>query len=112
MKEHYGNVPSSSFSLIHHYSLFVHAVDFDGHGLGEAYMAYVFGLCFGRKGVEHVLTEDAVAEVGVDCQVADTEAGEVLEEVGTLGGVDMEVGESDFDDDFGGGDIWPFDWDA
>ena len=44
MKEHYGNVPSSSDSLIHHYSFFVHAVDFDGHCLWQAYMAYVFGL--------------------------------------------------------------------
>ncbi len=44
MKEHYGNVPITPFFLIHHYSLFIHAVDFDGHGLGEAYMAYVFGL--------------------------------------------------------------------
>ena len=105
-------VLSSPPILPHHYSFFIHAVDFDGHSLWQAYMAYVFGFCFGRHGVEHVLTEDAVAEVGVDCEVADAEAGEVLEEVGTLGGVDMEVGESDFDDDFGGGDIWPFDWDA
>ena len=71
-------------------------------------MAYVFGLGFSRHIVKHVLTEDAVAHVGIDGEVTDTEAGEVLEEVGALGGVNMEVGKAGFDDDFGGGDIGPF----
>lgn len=37
-------VLSSPPILPHHYSFFVHTVDFDGHGLRKAYMAYVFGL--------------------------------------------------------------------
>lgn len=54
-------------------------------------MADVF--CFLNSGelVEDFLTIDAVAPEGVDGEVADAKRGEVLEEVGTLTGVNLEA---------------------
>ena len=48
----------------------------------------------GGHGVEALFAEDPVAAEGADGQIADAERGDVLEEVGTLGGFDLELFDS------------------
>ena len=75
-------------------------------------MADVLRLLDGGQGIEDVLAVDAVAAEGVDGEVADAERGEVLEEVGALAGVDLEVVQAGFYDDLRGADVRPLDGDA
>ena len=70
-------------------------------------MAHMLGLFDGGHAVEDVLTEEAVAERSVDREIAYTEGGEVLEEVGALRGIDMIVLQSGLHDDAGGGYVGP-----
>ena len=87
-------------------------VHHDLQGLLEADVAHVLGLFDGGQCIEHFLTEEAVARVGADGEVADTERGEVLEEMRALRGIDMVALECRLDDDAGGGDVRPLDGDA
>ena len=67
------------------------AVHHDLQRLLEAHMAHEVGLLDSGHRIEYLLLEDAVAGVGVDGEIAYAERGEVLEEVGALGGIDMVV---------------------
>ena len=49
------------------------------------------GLLHGRQLVEYFLPVDAVSAEGVDGEVAHPQAGEVLEEMGALAGVHLEI---------------------
>ena len=88
------------------------AVHHDAEGTVEADVAHKLGFLDGGHGVEDVLLQHAVAGIGVDGEVAHTERGEVLEEVGALRGVYVVVLQTGLDDDAGGGDVGPLDGDA
>ena len=55
------------------------------------HVAHEVGLLDSGHRIEYLLLEDAVAGIGVDGEIAYAERGEVLEEVGALGGIDMVV---------------------
>ena len=66
----------------------------------------------GWEAVEVVDVVDAITNVIVDDEIAHTERGEVLEEVGALTGFHTIVLQSGFDDEFGGTDMRPLHRDA
>ena len=88
------------------------AIDLDGERGVETDVTDEVGLLDSGKGVETCLVEEAVALEGIDGEIGDTERGEVLEEVGALRGIDLEVVETCFDDDACGRDIGPLDGNA
>ena len=60
------------------------AVHHDFQGMLEAHMAYKLSLLDSRHAVEDLFLEHAIACIGVNRKIPDTEGSEVLEEVGTL----------------------------
>ena len=88
-------------SLLADYALAMDAVHLDGEGLGETDVTDVLGLVDGWHFVEDFLTVDAVATEGVDGEVGHAERGEVLEEVGALGGINLEALQAGLYDDAG-----------
>ena len=78
----------------------------------EADVAHVFRLLNGWHLIEDILLENAIACIGVNGEIADTEAGEVLEKVGTLRGIDMIVFQTRLHNDTGGRDMRPLDGDT
>lgn len=65
-------------------------------------MTQVFGLLDCWQRVEDVFAKYTVVAEGIDGEIADSETREVLEEVGALAWIDLEVLESSFNDDSGG----------
>ncbi len=96
----------------HHHRLLLAAIDFDGEGLGQAYVAYVLRLLYGGQLVEDFLPVDAVASESVDGKVADAKRGKVLEEMRALARVNLEAVQSSLDDDLRGTDVAPLDGNA
>ena len=88
------------------------AVHHDAEWTLESHVAYILRLVDGGHVIEDGLLEDAVASVGVDCEIADTKGCEILEEVRALRGVNVIVLETSLDDDAGGRDVGPLDGNA
>lgn len=86
------------------------AIDLDGHWLWQANVTQVLGLFDCRKGIEDVFAIDTVVAEGIDGEIADSEAREVLEEMRALAWIHLEVLEPCLDDDTCRRDMWPLDW--
>ena len=82
----------------HHAVLFL-AVHHDFQRTIEADVTHKFGLFDGGHTVEDFLLQYAIAGVGINGEVTDTERGEVLEEVGALRWVYMIVLQTCLNDD-------------
>lgn len=65
-------------------------------------MTQVFGLLDCWQRVEDVFAIYTVVAEGIDGEIADSETREILEEVGSLAWIDLEVLESCLNDDTGG----------
>lgn len=89
-------------SALHDHALAMRAIDLDGHWLWQANVTQVLGLFDCRKGIEDVFAIDTVVAEGIDGEIADSETREILEEVGSLAWIDLEVLEPSLNDDSGG----------
>lgn len=88
------------------------AVDLDEEWAGQANVTDEFGLIDGWQLIELLFAPDAIATEGVDSEVRDAERGEVLEEVGALRRIDLEIVQSRLDYNPGSRDVRPLDGDA
>ena len=95
-----------------HNARLLFAVHHNLQGMVEADMAHVFGFFDSGHPVEDILLEDTIACIGIDGEIADTETGEILEEMRSLGGVDVIILQTRFHNDAGSGDMRPLDRDA
>ena len=82
-------------------ALLFHAINLDDNRLFETDMTHMLRLLNGRKSIENGLVVDAIAHKVVDGEVTHTHAGEVLEEMRALTGVNAEVAKTGLHNDFG-----------
>ena len=90
-----------------YHSLFLAAVYLDDQRYIETDVADMFCLLDGRQLVEYVLPVDAIASESIDGEIADSERGEVLEEVRALRRVDLEFVYAGFHNDLCCTDMTP-----
>ena len=88
--------------LNQHYALLFLAIHEYFERFVKSHVPYKLSLFDCGHRIEHLLAIDTVVGVGVDGEVAHAKAGEVLEEVGALAWIDLEVLESCLNDDSGG----------
>ena len=75
-------------------------------------MAHVLRFLYCWLSIEKLLIIDSVADIIVDSEVANAEAGQVLEEVCTLARVYTVICQPSLNDDLGGRNMRPLDWHA
>ena len=92
----------------HHNAFSLHPIHQYAQRLVKAYVSYVLGFFYGRHGIENILAEESIGNVGVYREVANAEASEVLEEVRTLARVYPIVFQRHLDNDACRTDMWPF----
>ena len=76
----------------------------------EADVSHEFCLFHGRHLVEDILSEDAVVVVSVDGEIANTEGGEILEEVCSLAWINAIVFQSRLHDKTCATNVRPLHW--